>query len=794
MYVLLSSPVYTIAATFKEKAEQNGMKNSIRELFIQGLTASQPSETIAILKSNQVLKAIVSSYGLQAEVKRGFSSLFYRLRDHFYAQLRWKVPEADGFLFEQVKYEGEEIIQFGLRWIDHNTFSIFDRKNKIILGKIGEKVQVDNVSFILTRTPKALCFKKKYCLVFTPWIRKAQELRKKFKITPHKTSNTIYDLTLSFKDRKQGVRILDAIMEEYRLFLKWEHDQTAKEQIAYLEQKQTQLYEKLGKLFDEHAVILSETINKEGFFSLEHEIKSYSETHARIANIDIELEKLHNAGAEQTELARKIRELGEERTLLQIALKEVVPTDLTCSNKWMSNVSPIVKDFASLEEAQDGRDCATGSLDLECARALYTNYAKQLDETQKRIKSLSQLVDTSALAPLLKDPFSQEIIANITLLSLKLQDQKYSSPKERLRWDEELQQQKKILAEHVNELIKVERINAAAWGKKMVELQRASLTCLDQQIDVLQDQSRSEIEKKSHALLEEKKILQMKMQQSKNLPERWKLEQWLQWKTDLSKEAMAILTELVESKMIGRQLFHIESKPLDASIASRLLDNSHLILLSLLCGLGFAVVYFAVIFATGIVKGLPLTPSALKVMGFPVSGKVIDPETFRNISFFLGSSPIISLLGGHGPNYSHCLAEQLASGGKKILLIDCSFGMCDQAEDLPGLKQWENEMPVRPRSNYFFVSSGGHSPLALEIFQSKRFVSFLETAQNFYDHILLWYMGNLTSANASGLLKISTKAVITITKEQREQLTPLLHWAYHEGNYRITFISASYEG
>ncbi len=749
--IFISPPVYKIEASFKEKADQGGGASSIRDLFLHGLMAPQQPEAIPLMRSLQVLKAVVFSHGLQAEVKRGFFQVFRRFRDHLYAQLQWKLPETDWFLFERVHYEGEEGLEFGLRFTHHGIFQVLKGRKIIAMGEVGKIVACGPVSFILAKVPKTLLFRKTYTLRISPWIAKTQQLRKKLKIAPQKASRSIYDLTLLFKDRKRGEEILDSIMEAYRSFLKRDHDQIAAEQIAYLEQKQGQLYGKMAKIFDEHAALLSEAMGAEGFFSLEQEIKSYSETHARISSIDLELEKIEGLFGENDDFARKIQALSEERRLLQVA-----NPDLICSNELI--LSPSNTEF-----------------DLESSRALYANYAKQFDESLMQIEALSQVeeLDLNGLSNLLKDPMSQAVIANTAALTLKLQDQKYSSPKERLRWSEEFALQKKILVDHVEELLKIETMNASIFREKMAQLQRAIFSCLDQQISVLTEQSKAEVEKRTKALLEEKKRLQKKRGELKNLPERWKLENWLQVKTDLGKEVMTILTELVESKTIGHQLFHIESKPLDASIAPSSPENSHLILLTSLSGIGCALAYFVAIALVAIAKGLPLSASALKAMGLSFSGPLSDPETLQRLSLFLDGK-IVSLFGGFGPDYSHSFAELLASGEKKVLLIDCASN-CG------------TDFLIRPRSNYFFASSE-------ENFPSKRFLAFLEGSRNFYDAILLWRPGNFNSAFASSLLRISEKAIITITKEQREELTPLLHWAYHDGNCRITFICFSHEG
>lgn len=745
-FSIFSSPLqFKIEASFKEKPEQGSAESSIRDLFLNGLKAAQQPEAISLMKSNQVLKAVVSSYGLQAEIKRGFLEPLRRFRDHLYAELRWKIPERDWFSFRKVEYSGEESLELNLRFINYGVFEVLDGQKKIGVGEVGTPFSMEQASFVVESVPKTLLFWKNYRLKLSPWMAKTHQLRKKLKIGPQKTSKSIYDLTLFFEERQKGKKVLDGIMEEYRTFLKRDHDQIAFEQIAYLEKKQGELYEKMTQVFDEHAAVLKEAMGTEGFFNLEQEVKSYSEMHAKVLEIDLELQKLESSFANEGGLARRIGELNEEKSLLQMA-----NPGFLCSNEWPKETARV--------------------FDLEASRTLYADYAHKLEASRKQIEILSHVgnEDLNALSDLLKDPLSQEVIANAAALTLKLQDQKYSSQKERSRWSEDLALQNKILQEHVEELLKVEAMNASIFREKMGELKRESLANLDQQISVLKRHSQDEIEEKKKSLLAEKERLKKKLERSKHLPERWKRENWLQMKTDLSKEVMTILTELVESKTMGHQLFHIESKPLDFSTAARLPQNTHLLMLTLLCGLGCGVLYFFAQTLVSIASGLPLTASALKAMKLPFSGTIEEPDTLAQISLFLDQK-VALLLGGAGPDYAHSFASHLAKEEKKVLLIDCAPKRTQKSS-------------IEPLDNYFFVSSK-------ENFLPK----FLEASKDFYDAILLWYPGNFNSAAAQSLLRISEKAVVTITQEQREELTPLLHWAYHDGNCRITFICSPHE-
>ncbi|MDE3045350.1 MAG: hypothetical protein KGJ02_01705 [Verrucomicrobiota bacterium] len=459
-------------------------------------------------------------------------------------------------------------------------------------------------------------------------------------------------------------------------------------------------------------------------------------------------------------------------------------------------------------------------IDLKISQQLFKEYVHKLDLTEALLRQYSQLreqlsqqgFEVGSLAVVLKDPISQKIIESVNSLSLKLKDEKHRSSKEGERWKEEIVFYHKVLEDHLTQLWKAEDLNAHLIRERIAALQSAGLDSIHQQLSVLEERLDESIEDHKKNLAEEKKLLELKMIELRNLalefPDRWKLENWLNLKTGMATKVMTGLTELVESKTIGQHLHHVESKPLDPAIVPLLAKKPHLYLKAAMGGIFAAVALFLFLIARAILKGFPTFSNKLVSMRYPYSGVISaicdgpevellsgpDLETLRRLALFLesgSSEKTVGLVGGKGPDYSYALAQNLARMGKQVLLVRCDFNAKFQDSDRPGLLQWlqekVEEIPLRRANGFDFISAGGFSPFGMESLQSHRFKTLVDQAKTSYDFVLMWLPAPLDLAEAKALLSHSEKAIVTVAGEQPEQLTPFMDWTYDKN--RLTFIA-----
>lgn len=906
---LLKAPKYKIEATFKEGIE-GASESSLKDLLFTGMGASpaQP-EAIVIMKSYQVLKPLISRLGLQASVPQSkgiFSKLYCRIRDNLKAQRGKPLEDPDLFVFREVLYEGEKALSYFLRFDDATHFAVLDSDRKLITQGILEgEVCLPEAQFILEKTPKNLRFRQLYKLSVVSWIPIADSLRNTLKIASQKANKSIYGLRYSHRDRFFGVALLNELMFEYQRYLKRNHDHVSKEQLAYLDQRQEEIFQKMSFTLKEHADYLSRNLGEKGVVGLEKEIESVLTPHRRMAEkmigLDVELARLRQfeqgdhwlASADEgpfsirlREISRSIQELKQQRDLLELSLQDregpllsenqlhtkqrelkEIRTRREISQKLLEAIEqqeplefgfdPDLSLAAWAQQLKDAKEEERGDftdylenhirllslrekmlqerffygeggssefegIDLTTARTLFVEYNNRLDGYEAAMRRFAQLkeeirrpnFEISSLSSTLPDPFSQKLVALAGELAIQLKDEKHHSEKEGQRWAEELNLQKKILSDHLEQLFKVEELNAVLTREKITNLQKISLDCIHRQISALHEQARDSIRERREALLSEKDLLEKKMAElrasMKDLPEKWQLEKWLDLKTKGGIKVMEAITQLIESKTIGHHLHHIESKPLDLAILPTIPQPPHLFQMgflgAFLTGFGF---FFLSLVRT-ILRGFPSSLEKLRAMRFPLLGEISsfcdgpqldtvsggDLEILRQVSLFLEKPPqakVIGLIAGEGPDYSYALAQNLARRSLRPLIIRCDFRAKYQKEDLPGLLQvWKGEaaeLPIRCCNGFDLLTPGGFTPYGVEIIQSKAFAELVETLKQKYDFLLLLFRSPLSQSESQAALRLCDKAIVTVSGEPTEVLTPFVDWAYHEGDCRLTFVT-----
>ena len=295
------------------------------------------------MKSYRVLKPLAIQLGLQASVaKEGiFSRIFKRIQENLFAERGKKIEDPDWFVFKNVIYEGEESFCYTLMFEDLTHFRLFSGKREIAKGKVGEELSLpEGVQFLLEKTPSSLKVDRKYRLTISHWVAAAASLRKQLQIKTDKLNTSIYHLSYCHRNRYFAIQVLNGLMDEYRRYLKREHDQVAKEQIVYLDQKQEEIYQKLSHVFEEHEQYLCRNLKDKGFFGLEQEAQSYFLPHKecleKLFIIDIELAKLDHFGEKGIWIASdatpfskglleslfEIQDLRQQRDLLELSLQK----------------------------------------------------------------------------------------------------------------------------------------------------------------------------------------------------------------------------------------------------------------------------------------------------------------------------------------------------------------------------------------------------------------------------------------------------------------------------------------
>ncbi len=375
---------------------------------------------------------------------------------------------------------------------------------------------------------------------------------------------------------------------------------------------------------------------------------------------------------------------------------------------------------------------------------------------------------------------------------MQLKDEKNRTSKEAERCEGELLLQRRVLTSHLEQLAKIDEVNALLIREKMASLQWIQLGAVQQRLSLLGDTARDTMKERVKQLAQETKILENKMAEFRLLgmkfPEKWRQEAWLKFRTEMGVKMMEGLTQIAEAKTISHHLHRFEAKPLDIA-ALPLAPVSPLLLLCSFAGaIGVSLAAFGTTLLRTLLKGFPSSFEKLSALRFPLLGRdPSDLETLRQIALFLGPSGVVALIQGKGPDYSHALAENLARTSLRSIVIRADF----EETDVPGLLQMGlTEPSIQNQSGVDWISSGGTTPYGVEIIQSPRFQQLIETLRTKYDFVFILNRAPLNQTDPLVLLRYADKAVVTVTGEPTEELTPFIDWAYHDRYVRLQFVTS----
>lgn len=902
LYGLIQPVKYRAEASFKESAEQKG-DGLLGMLGSFGVSSDNAPQAAALMKSNLVLKPLVSEFGLQIfpPLPHKLIRAANRVRDNLCIARGLSLEDPDGFGFSDVVYDGEKSQGFQICFSSPSAFTVSGG----IEGRMGKEVFLgEGISFRLTRVPGSLQVGRQYSFSISPWIEAAEALRNSLSISPDKVNRSICLLSLAHRNRHLAAQLLNALMIEYQNYLKEEHDRVAEAQLAFLVKRQDGLYVMLQKTLDEHMDYLRGNFKKGGFLSLEEEMKLLSDPHADLYRnafrTDFALELIDRSlyGEKEAEdlydtnindLQMAIFSLESQRDLLRASLalteteenhfgaeqKETTSLERVRSDLWQtkaalsnleselpfsldlcldpnkmvqswakrigegigekSDLELYLRNLVRLYSVQEKILCERqfqkrrfpefDGIDLSAAESLLAASRQQLDRSRESIEKhrhFSKKLEDSAfeiasLNAVFNDAVSQNLLRRAAEIHLALSDGESHSGKETERYLREMNLQRRILAEHLKQMAEMEEMLALLSQDKIAALQQVSVDRMQHQISVNEEKIADLLKQKEGALVVRKDLLQKKMgelrlQMASSLPEKWRVEHLLQFKSEMGRKMMESIGQLVESKTIGHHLHHVESKPLDRALSPMAPQKPKYTLFIAAGALLGAFGVFILSFFRKLYSGFPATLETLQALRYPVSGAISfaadgpsptpiderDLETLRKWILTIDQPPIgrtLSLLGSKGPDYSHALAELLSQSGRRVLLIRCDFASPCKETDRPGLLQaLENPAgspPIQQKKGYSFLPTGGTTRYGTERIASPQFSRLLELLHPSFDHILLYSRGELASAETEALLRISDKAAATIAGESIEVLTPLVRWAYHEERTRLTFFVSS---
>lgn len=297
--LLLSEPLYRAEATFKQAGKQSDISTNMREIFLQMLPVSSDSGILTIMQSNELLKDVVETMGLQVKCNPDFFLLrvFSRIWENISHELAWSLSDPDPFRFSNVSYLEEKPLKLFIKLQENNLFQLFNHEKKLIAeSKLDQPVRSENFAFTLKHIPKNAKKDRFYKIAIEPWINTVVRLRKKFDVRPLKLDKTILQLSFVSRDRFFAADFVNQVMSSYQEYLMRENEELCHSQLSYLKKRQEELISEQDLALGQHVAYLMEDLGKNGYIGFAQELETLAEPKnlytSKLFNIDVELDRL----------------------------------------------------------------------------------------------------------------------------------------------------------------------------------------------------------------------------------------------------------------------------------------------------------------------------------------------------------------------------------------------------------------------------------------------------------------------------------------------------------------------
>ena len=748
--ILIFLPLqYEARATFKQSASKIDQTFDLKNLIRTFSSGGSEGTASTLMLSDTVLEKTICALGLQVKMKN--DSLWRNCINNSLAEMGRLPRDRKITTFADVNYAGEKPVVITIKKTSENRF-IVSSDESVQPGKLGESLRFSDVQFTLNElhSDDPLTFIVHPLQSITP------QLRKQLTIKLAREDKNLLVIKCRDLDRSRSAQIVNTLMRMYEQYLIEENQLIINAQLAYLNERQDELSEKLSNEIVSHAELLKNNIQSQGYLGIKDEI-------------EMAFEPLQTYQTRLSAVELELRQIGHR-------LKET-PQNSAYAKALAGQMGAAKSIFANVERTEklpEDEALDLANMTLDSARTQTHHYSGQMDDLYAQLKQIVFLRDhlfdpnfeISTLSNVVPDAITQQMVQKSMELEAQMHDELHRSSRDRERIKTTLATHKRFLESHLNQTLDLGKIR----------------------IDLLKEKLHSLYSVMQELLLKERTILQEKIAEMKasmqQLPDLWVHENRLKFKSDLTKGMMEGLVNIAETKNLSQHLFQVESRPLDFAKTPLGFVKPRLIATSvLLCGVGLITsALFAIIYA--FIYGFPVSLKTLRELGAHTSGTLsphdANTETLRRTAAFLmdiAPKGVVAIIGEKQTPFFPDVAKLLHKYNLSSCIIDCSFGKIITTEDKPGVVQalqGKDPLSMLHRfSNYDYLPVGESTSDGVELLKSPAFHQLTEQLSHHYDYLFLLSRTTIDTLESEAVLKICTHAIV-IAESPLESLKSIL--------------------
>lgn len=306
----LTNPIEYIAeATFRDKAKAGGGFSTLSMLLGSGVGGGN-DDAISLMKSRSVSEELVKRLGIQATVVPvGFNESYPQTilqnliveKAIFDSSQVPSLPDLDPPLRTQEVLYNEEVHKgVTIKFLTDDVFELYD--GEPVKGRIDEPFKGSNYEFTLVRANKKPLKGQSFVIIFNPLFFSANNIAKLLRIEPDRLDKNLLSIKFGHRNRHFAVEVVNTLTNVYKDFLRDEQNRIIGHQIAYLEQRQEEIADKLKETMESHVHTLSEDMKNIGFantkIAMDFLNNLQNQFQQKLLNIEFETKRLQKAQEE----------------------------------------------------------------------------------------------------------------------------------------------------------------------------------------------------------------------------------------------------------------------------------------------------------------------------------------------------------------------------------------------------------------------------------------------------------------------------------------------------------------